>query len=110
MRKEALTLRAQVVAPRHQILELVSAIQHTLDRLVQHDRRLIELVLHLHDRVCRLRILVQREELLRVGKHDARWIGVRSLRHLLREKFEDLREQRERGRDGVLLVRDDHRC
>lgn len=53
-----LTLRTQPIALLHQTINLLPALQHALNRLMQHNLRLVQLLLDLHDAVRLLRILV----------------------------------------------------
>jgi len=58
LRIKHLALRTQSIALRHQIIDLLASLKHTLNRLMQHNLRLVQLLLDLHDAVRLLRILV----------------------------------------------------
>lgn len=53
-----LTLRTQPITLLHQTINLLPPLQHTLNSLMQHNLRLIQLLLDLHDAVRLLRILI----------------------------------------------------
>lgn len=69
---EHLTLRTQSITLGHQIINLLSPLQHTLNSLVQHDLCLIQLLLDLHDTVRLLRVLVFHNVVLQFGKAERR--------------------------------------
>ncbi len=55
---EHLTLRTQPITLRDQIINLLPPLQYTLNRLMQHNLRLIQLLLNLHNTIRLLRILI----------------------------------------------------
>jgi len=75
LRIKHLTLRTQPIALRHQVIDLLPALQHTLNRLMQHDLRLIQLLLDLHYTIRLLRILILDDIVLKFGKGEGR-VGI----------------------------------
>lgn len=61
-------LSAQPIALGHQIINLLSSLQHALNRLVQHNLGLVQLLLDLHDAVGLLRVLVLGEVVRQLGE------------------------------------------
>ena len=69
---EHLALRTQPITLRHQIINLLASLQHTLDSLMQHDLRLIKLLLNLHNTICLRRVLVLYDVILELGEGEGR--------------------------------------
>lgn len=67
-----LTLRTQPIALLHQTINLLPALQHALNRLMQHNLRLVQLLLDLHDAVRLLRILVLDDVIPQGGEIERR--------------------------------------
>lgn len=65
---EHFALSAQTIALRHQIINLLSSLQHALDGLVQHNLGLVQLLLDLHDAVGLLGVLVLGEVVRQLGE------------------------------------------
>lgn len=61
-------LSAQPIALGHQIVNLLSSLQHALNRLVQHNLGLVQLLLDLHDAVGLLGVLVLGEVVRQLGE------------------------------------------
>lgn len=89
-----LTLRTQPITLRHQIINLLPSLQHTLNRLMQHNLCLIQLLLNLHNTIRLLRILVLHDIILQLREIQCRvrvregGAGVRG-----EEFVDDFREQ-----------------
>jgi len=69
---EHLTLRTQPITLRHQIINLLASLQHTLDSLMQHDLRLIKLLLNLHNTICLRRVLILHDVILEFWEGERR--------------------------------------
>jgi hypothetical protein len=67
---EHLALRAQPITLSHQVINLLTALQHTLNSLVQHDLGLIQLLLDLDDAVRLRRVLVLGDVLFQLGEGE----------------------------------------
>ncbi|KAK1256283.1 hypothetical protein MKX07_008542 [Trichoderma sp. CBMAI-0711] len=79
-----------------------------LNRLVQHNLGLVELLLDLHDAVGLLGVLVLGEVVPELGEgQDGLAGGPRGARVLGEELVDDLAEELVRDEGGVLVVRDD---
>ena len=65
---EGFALGTQVGALSYQVIDLLSALQHTLDGLVQHNLGLVHLLLDLHDAICLGRVLASVEVFPEAGK------------------------------------------
>lgn len=101
-------LSAQTITLRHQIVNLLSSLQHTLNRLVQHNLSLVKLLLDLHDAVGLLRVLVLFEVVLQLGEGQDRLAsGPRGARVLGEELVDDFAEELVGDQGGVLVVGDD---
>lgn len=61
-----LTLSTQPITLRHEAVDLLPPLQHTFDGLVQHNLRLVQLPLYLHNRIRLVGILVFRNVLLQL--------------------------------------------
>lgn len=72
---EHLALGAQTIALRHQVVDLLSAREHALDSVVQHDLGLIQLFLNLHNAVNLSRVLVLCDILLELGIWQREGLG-----------------------------------
>jgi hypothetical protein len=104
LRIKHLALRAQPVALGHQAVNLLPALQHALNRLVQHNLRLVQLLLDLHDAVRLLRVLVLGDVLLQLREGQLGRGGKGGPRILGQELVDDLREQLVRDEGGVFVV------
>ena len=80
---EHLALCTQDIALRHQVLDLLPALKHALNGLVDDNFSLIQLLLDPHDAVRLLRVLVFREVVLQLG-HGKR-VPLLLLRVLVRD-------------------------
>ena len=69
---EHLTLRTQSIALSHQVVNLLPSLQHTLNRLVQHNLSLVQFLLDLHNAIRLLRILVFHNIILQLWKTKCR--------------------------------------
>ena len=67
---EHLALRTQPIAFRHQCVNLLAPLQHALNRLVQHNLCLVELLLNLHDAVGLFGILVLGKVIFELRERD----------------------------------------
>jgi hypothetical protein len=112
---EHLALCAQSVALRYQVIDLLASLQHTLNRLVQNNLSLIELLLNLHDAVCLLRVLVFLDVVLELweGKRLGRDVfacdaGVGGTRVFGDELVDDFGEELVGHHLGVFCVGDNH--
>lgn len=103
-----LALRAQAIALRHQVVNLLASLQHALDGLVQHDLRLIELLLDLHDAVCLMRVLILHDVILERGECQRGRRGRKGGTRVHGEELvDDLGEELVRDQRGVIVVADD---
>lgn len=103
---EHLALVAEAVALGDEVVDLLAALQHALDGLVQDDLGLVELPLDLHDAVGLVRVLVLGEVFLELGHRDAVLArrGPRGPRVRGQELVHDLGQQLVRHQRGVLVV------
>lgn len=105
---EHLRLPTQIITLRHQRIDLLSPLQHALDRLMQDNLRLVQLLLDLHDTVRLLRVLVfhnvffegREREGLRVRR------GVGSSGVAGQKLVDDFGEELMGDEGGVILVAD----
>jgi hypothetical protein len=104
---EHLALCAQSVTLLHQGINLLPALQNTVDSLLQHDLGLIQLPLNLQDAVRLLRVLVLDHVILKlwIGERVRGGAGDGGSRVFGQELVADLRQQR--LGNGVLFVGDD---
>jgi hypothetical protein len=112
---EHLALRAQSVALRNKVINLLATLQHTLDRLVQDNLGLVELLLDLHDAVRLLRVLVLLDVVLELweGERLCRDVvvcdaGVSGARVFGDELVDDFGEKLVGYHLGILGIGDDH--
>lgn len=105
---EHLALRTQPITLRHQVINLLASLQHALNGLVQHNLRLVQLLLDLHDAVGLVRVLVLHNVFLELGEGE-RGAGVGPGRAwvLGQELVDDFREQLVGDQCWVCVVRDD---
>jgi hypothetical protein len=100
-----LALGTQPITLRHQIVNLLSSLQHTLNRLVQHDLRLVQLLLDLHDAIRLLRVLVLHDVILELWERE-RGVRVcpRGARVLSQELVDDLGKELMGYKRGVVVI------
>ena len=102
-----LALRTQPITLRHQVINLLPPLQHALNRLVQHNLRLVELLLYLHDAVCLLRVLVFCQVVAQLGEGEGRLArGPGGARVAGEELVDALAEELVGDEGGVLMVGD----
>lgn len=108
LRIKHLALRTQAITLRNQVINLLAPLQHTLNRLVQHDLRLIKLLLDLDNAVCLRRVLVLRDVCLELGEAERGLAflegGVCGARVLCYEFVDDFGEDAMRDESGVFVV------
>lgn len=76
----------------------------------QNDLGLVELLLHLHDRICLSRILILLQIRRRFWEINRGRVSERRLRNFRREIIEQFSQKRKSRSDGVFVVADEHRC
>ena len=76
----------------------------------QNDFRFVELLLHLHYRICLSRVLILLQIRRRFREINPGWIPERRLRDFCREIIEQFCQERKRRSDRVFVVAYEHRC
>lgn len=79
-------------------------------KVYQNDLGFVELLLHLHDRICLSRILILLQIHRRFREVNRGWVSERRLRDLGREIIEQFSQERKGRSDRVFVVTDKHRC
>lgn len=101
-------LGTQAITLGHQVVDLFSALQNTLNGLVKHNLCLVELLLDLEDAVGLGRVLVFFEVLAQLGHDESgRASGPAGTRVLGKELVDDLAEELVSNQGGILVVRND---
>lgn len=108
LRVKHLTLRTQPVTLGDQIINLLTPLQHALNRLMQHNLGLVKLLLDLDDAVGLRRVLVLRDVCLELGEAKLGLAllegGVCGARVLCHKLVDDFGEDAVRDESGVLVV------
>ena len=76
----------------------------------QNDLGFVELLLHLHDRICLSWILILLQIRRRFRKVNRGWVSERRLGDFCREIVEQFGQKRKGGSDRIFVVADEHRC
>lgn len=89
---ESFALHRQLFRLRHEVVELLAALQHLLDGVLQDNFRLVEVFLHLRERISLARVLIPANVSWKLGEIDAlfRSVGPLVVRHFGAELVEDL--------------------